>query len=52
MKKHSLFTALLIMLMYMAGTSSFAHDIEVENADGITIYYNSSKVIITKNRIL
>ena len=27
------------MLMSLAGTSAFAHDIEVANADGVTIYY-------------
>lgn len=40
MKKHSLFTALLVVLMCIVGTSSFAHDIEVDNGDGVTIYYN------------
>ena len=31
---------LLTVLMSMVGAKSFAHDIEVKNADGITIYYN------------
>ena len=33
-------TFLLTMLMSMIGIQAFAHDIEVTNADGITIYYN------------
>ena len=33
-------TFLLTVLMSMVGAKSFAHDIEVKNADGITIYYN------------
>ena len=38
MKRIVLFT-LLTMLMYI---SAFSHDIEVKNADGVTIYYNYS----------
>ena len=38
MKKFKL-TFLLTVLMSMVGTKAFAHDIEVENADGVTIYY-------------
>jgi len=30
----------LLCFLFMAGAKVFAHDIEVENADGITIYYN------------
>ncbi len=33
-------TFLLTMLMSMIGIQAFAHDIEVANADGVTIYYN------------
>ena len=33
-------TFLLTMLMSMIGIQAFAHDIEVPNADGVTIYYN------------
>ena len=33
-------TFLLTVLMSMVGAKSFAHDIEVKNADGKTIYYN------------
>lgn len=40
MKKQYLITILLTVLMSMAGAKAFAYDIEVENADGITIYYN------------
>lgn len=40
MKKQTFFSFLLIMLMSMIGDSSFAHDIEAKNADGVTIYYN------------
>ena len=32
-------TFLLTVLMSMVGAKAFAHDIEVENADGKTIYY-------------
>lgn len=39
MKKQSLITILLTLLMIMTGTKSFAHDIEVANSDGVTIYY-------------
>lgn len=39
MKKQSLITALLVVLMSMIGAQSFAHDIAVANADGVTIYY-------------
>ena len=31
---------LLTVLMSMVGAKSFAYDIEVKNADGVTIYYN------------
>ena len=37
--KQSFFTILLTVLMSMVGTKAFAHDIEVNNADGVTIYY-------------
>lgn len=30
---------LLIVLMSMVGANIYAHDIEVPNADGVTIYY-------------
>ena len=33
-------TFLLTMLMCIAGVKVFAHDIEVKNNDGLTIYYN------------
>ena len=39
MKKQSFTTILLIVLMSMTGLKTFAHDIEVANADGVTIYY-------------
>ena len=38
MKKFNL-SILLVMLMSMVGAKAFAHDIEVENADGVTFYY-------------
>ena len=38
--KHLKLTFLLTVLMSMVGAKSFAHDIEVANADGKTIYYN------------
>ena len=31
---------LFTLLILMAGTKAFAYDIEVKNADGVTIYYN------------
>ena len=34
------FAFLLAMLTFMGGGKSLAHDIEVANADGVTIYYN------------
>ena len=40
MKKQSLITILLTLLMIMTGTKTFAHDIAVPNSDGVTIYYN------------
>ena len=39
MKKQSLITILLTVLMNMTGVKTFAHDIEAANADGKTIYY-------------
>ena len=38
--KQVLFSFFLIVLMSMIGTKAYAYDIAVENADGITIYYN------------
>lgn len=40
MKKQSLITILLTVLMSMVGVIVFAHNIEVKNDDGVTIYYN------------
>ena len=40
MNKQTFISILLILLMSMGGATTFAHDIEVENADGVTIYYN------------
>ena len=40
--KHFNFTFPFTLLMSIAGTQVFAYDIAVENADGITIYYNYS----------
>ncbi len=40
MKEQSYITILLIVLMSMTGVKAFAHDFEVKNADGVTIYYN------------
>ena len=37
--KHLKLTFLLTILMSMVGAKAFAHDIEVQNADGVTIYY-------------
>ena len=37
--KHLKLTFLLTVLMSMVGAKAFAHDIEVKNADGVTIYY-------------
>ena len=38
--KHLCTKILLAMLMSMMGINVFAYDIEVKNADGVTIYYN------------
>ena len=40
MKKQSLLSILLTVLMSMTGAKAFAHDIEAANDDGVTIYYN------------
>ncbi len=37
--KQQTFLFLLTLLMSMVGAKAFAHDIEVANADGVTIYY-------------
>ena len=39
MNKQSIITILLTVLMSMTGAKAFAHDIEVANSDGVTIYY-------------
>ena len=33
-------TILFTLVILMTGTKAYAHDIEVKNADGLTIYYN------------
>ena len=38
--KHLCTKIILTMLISMMGIQAFAHDIEVRNADGVTIYYN------------
>ncbi|MDE6808079.1 MAG: leucine-rich repeat domain-containing protein, partial [Prevotella sp.] len=38
--KHLKFTFLLVLLMSMTSNKALAYDIAVENADGVTIYYN------------
>ena len=38
--KHLCARIILAMLMSMMGINAFAYDIAVENADGVTIYYN------------
>ena len=40
MKQHIFTKILLMLLMSMVGTKALAHDIVVQNADGVTIYYN------------
>ena len=40
MKKQSLFTILITILLSMVEAKAFAYDIAVENAEGVTIYYN------------
>ena len=39
MRKQSFITILLTVLMSIVGVQAFAHDIEVANSDGVTIYY-------------
>jgi len=34
------FTVLFVTLLCMTGMQTYAHDIEVKNGDGVTIYYN------------
>lgn len=38
--KQAITTFLVTMLLSMVGTKASAYDIAVENADGVTIYYN------------
>ena len=40
MTKQSITKILFTILISMMGANAFAHDIEVKNADGVTIYYN------------
>lgn len=40
MMKHFISTILPTMLLCMFGAKAYAYDIEVKNADGVTIYYN------------
>ena len=40
MNKQSITKILFTILISMMGVNAFAYDIEVENADGVTIYYN------------
>ena len=40
MMKHFISTILPAMLLCMFGAKAYAYDIEVKNADGVTIYYN------------
>ena len=40
MNKQSFITILLTVLMSMVGAKVYAYDISVENADGVTIYYD------------
>ena len=40
MNKQSIVTILLIMFVSMFSANTFAYDIAVQNADGVTIYYN------------
>ena len=51
MNKQSFITILLTMLMSMTGAKTFAHDIEVANNDGVTIYYkwanNNTELVVS-----
>ena len=40
MMKQVCITILLTLLISMVGAKAFAHDIEVKNSDGVTIYYS------------
>ena len=40
MKRHSITKILLTILISMMGANAYAYDIEVKNADGVTICYN------------
>ena len=52
MNKQSITKILLTILISMMGANAFAYDIEVENADGVTIYYwwnaNKTELIVSK----
>ena len=51
MNKQSFITILFILLMSMTGAKTFAHNIEVANNDGVTIYYvwtnNNTKLAVS-----
>ena len=51
MNRQSFITILLTVLISMTGTKTFAHDIEVSNNDGVTIYYvwtnNNSELAVS-----
>ena len=38
--KHGFFSIIFVVLLSMVGVKVYAYDIAVENADGVTIYYN------------
>jgi hypothetical protein len=40
MNKQSITKIMLTILVSMMGINAFAYDIAVENADGVTFYYN------------
>lgn len=47
--KHKYVYCFLTMLMSMVGLNASAHDIEVKNADDVTIYYNYTNNDYTNN---
>ena len=44
MKRKTSLSILITMLLSIINTKAFAFDIKVENADNVTIYFNSDKL--------
>ena len=42
------YVVLLSIIMCIVVTKALAHDIEAENADGVTIYYNYINTLVSR----